>query len=373
MKPLMQLIDYGQSYWMDDLSRDMIRDGELERRVRQEGLRGITSNPTIFRDAITKGTAYDTQIRKLADAGRSVEDIYQALVVTDVRDACDLLHPVYVESNGVDGFVSLEVSPYLAHDTQGTLDEARRLVHAVDRPNVFIKIPGTLAGVPAIEQLLYEGFNINITLLFAVDRYEAVGLAYVRSLMRRAAEKRSVSGPTSVASFFLSRIDVLVDELLGHRLGVAGLKPPPEDLLGKAAIANAKLAYQSFKQIFAGADWETLAQRGAHVQRVLWASTSTKDPKYSDVRYVEPLIGPYTVNTMPRKTISAFADHGRVGATVEQDVDDARRVLRGLAQLGINFEHVTWQLLNEGIQKFIDPFDALRDAIAEKVKVSVRA
>jgi transaldolase/glucose-6-phosphate isomerase len=277
---------------------------------------------------------------------------------------------VYDATDGIDGYVSLEVSPYLAHDTEGTMQEARRLWHAVDRPNLFIKIPGTSAGVPAIEEMLYEGININITLLFSVRAYEAVAHAYIRAMERRVAEGQPVHHLASVASFFLSRIDVLVDQLLGHRLRPAtphGATPQPEQLIGKVAIANAKLAYQSFKKIFSGPQWEAFAARGARVQRPLWASTSTKDPLYHDVRYVEPLIGPGTVNTMPDETIDAFADHGVVqAATIEADLEAARQVFSDLQQVGVDFDCVAWQLENEGAQKFIDPFDQLMKTLADK-------
>lgn len=370
MNPLLQLIEHGQSYWMDNLSRAMIENGELERRVAEEGLRGITSNPTIFNKAISGGSDYDEQIKELVHEKRPVEQIYEALTVKDVQDACDILRPVYDDSDGVDGFVSLEVSPYLAHDAEATMQEALRLYKAVGRPNVFIKIPGTAAGLPAIEQMLYEGVNINITLLFSIERYEAVAWAYIRALERRAAEGKSLRDVASVASFFLSRIDVLVDQLLGHHIKPNksdGAGPRPERLLGRVAVANAKLAYQSFKEIFSGERWEKLEKKGARVQRPLWASTSTKNPLYQDVRYVEPLIGPNTVNTMPGDTIDAFADHGVVVPnSVEQDVDEARQILSDLEEVGVNLGFVTSQLVNEGVQKFITPFDALMKTLANK-------
>ncbi|MFQ5889056.1 MAG: bifunctional transaldolase/phosoglucose isomerase [Gemmatimonadota bacterium] len=368
--PLLQLIDCGQSYWIDNLSRRLIRSGDLERRVRAEGLRGVTSNPAIFCKAISAGTDYDEQVRELVDAGRPLEEIYEELVVTDIREACDVLRRVYDSSDGADGFVSLEVSPYLVHDTEASCEEARRLWSSVDRPNLLIKIPGSPAGVPAVERLLYEGINVNITLLFSIESYEAVAWAYVRALERRLDEGRSVDRIASVASFFLSRIDVLTDQLLGHRMWPGdepGHGPRPEMLLGRAAVANAKLAYRSFLEIFAGERWARLAAEGARVQRVLWASTSTKDPLYGDVRYVEPLIGPGTVNTMPESTIAAFADHGRIRPrSVEEDLEEARRALDGLRAVGVDFDAVTWQLINEGAQKFLDPYDALMGALAAK-------
>jgi len=370
MNPLLQLITCGQSYWLDNLTRDMLTNGELHQRVTEQGLRGITSNPATFHKAIVGSREYDTQIRRLVDEDKEVTEIYEQLVVTDVKNACDMLRPVYDASKGIDGFVSLEVSPYLAHDTVGTMQEARRLFHAVDRANVFIKIPGTPAGIPAIEEMLYEGIPINITLLFAIQDYETVAQAYIQALERRLAEGKSVNNVASVASFFLSRIDVLVDQLLGHRLRPSTTNdnaPRPEQLLGKVAVANAKLAYQSFKGLFGSEQWHALAAQGAQVQRPLWASTSTKNPLYPDTCYVEPLIAPHTVTTMPDETIAAFADHGRVTANaIEADLEEAHDILRDLERLGIDFHCVTWQLQNEGVQKFIDPYDALMQALAAK-------
>jgi len=369
MNPLRQLLEHGQSYWLDNLTRQMIRNGELERRVRDEGLRGVTSNPATFHKAISKGEEYDDQIETLVRQGLPVSAISEHLVVSDIQAACDILRPVYDESAGLDGYVSLEVSPYLAHDTQGSLEETRRLHRLVDRPNVFIKIPGTRAGFAAIEEALFEGININITLLFAIAHYEAVAEAYVRALERRAEAGRAVDDVASVASFFLSRIDVLVDHLLGHRIQPAvtsGPGPRVETLFGKAAIANAKLAYQRLTRILASDRWKALEAQGARIQRLLWASTSTKDPLYDAIRYVEPLIGPHTVNTMPAETIRAFAERGVVATTVERDLDEARQVIEWLAAVGIDVERVTWQLENEGVQKFRAPFDALMATLAER-------
>jgi transaldolase len=366
MNPLVQLMECGQSYWLDNLTRAMIMSGDLKRRVSEEGLRGVTSNPAIFHKAIAGSEDYDAQIRELAAAGKDVAEIYERLVVTDVRDACDVLRPVYDASQGVDGFVSLEVSPHLAHDTEGTMLEARRLFQAVRRPNLLIKIPGTLEGIPAVEEMLYEGMNINITLLFAIGRYEAMAEAYMRAFERRLAQGKGVDRVASVASFFLSRIDVLTDELLGELMKKKA-NPSAERLLGRFANANAKLAYQSFKGMVAGKRWRGLEERGARVQRLLWASTSTKNPRYSDVYYVEPLVGAHTVNTMPNETIAAFADHGRVVKdAVESGVDEARQVLADLRKLGIDPDRVTDQLLREGVQKFIEPFDKLLGTLAEK-------
>lgn len=373
MKTLLELIEVGQSYWLDNLTRGMITNGDLKRRVSEDGLRGVTSNPAIFHKAIAGSADYDPQIRELTAAGKDVAEIYERLVVTDVRDACDVLRRVYDASQGVDGFVSLEVSPHLAYDADETMLEARRLFHAVRRPNLLIKIPGTREGLPAIEEMLYEGININITLLFSIQSYKAVAEAYVRALERRLAQGKAVERVASVASFFLSRIDVLTDQLLGDFIKTKA-HPEAERLLGKLAIANAKLAYQSFKAMVAGDPWKRLEAKGARVQRLLWASTSTKNPRYRDVYYVEPLVGAHTVNTMPNETIAAFADHGRVVRdAVESGVDEARQVLMDLKELGIDPDRVTEQLLREGVQKFIEPFDKLMETLAEKRRMFLGA
>jgi transaldolase len=349
----------------------MIRSGDLKRRVTEEGLRGITSNPTTFHAAITGSTDYDEQIEELIRADATTPEMFEALMVSDVQDACDILRPVYEATDRLDGYVSLEVSPHFAHDAYRTMEQARRLFKLVNRPNVMIKIPGTSAGIPAIEEMLYEGLNINITLLFSIQNYQGVADAYLRALERRVGHNMPVDGIASVASFFVSRVDTLVDQLLGHRLyGDDRRKDAmPAQLLGRAAVANAKVAYKYFKQIFAGQRWEKLANHGARVQRVLWASTGRKNPAYSDVGYVEPLVGKHTVNTMPEATIKAFADHGRVVAdSVETDVEDALDVLRELENVGIDYRCVTWQLENEGIQKFIDSYDACIQALEKKRK-----
>ena len=371
MNPLLQLIEHGQSYWIDNLSRHMITSGDLKKRVSEQGLRGITSNPSIFDKAITKSNDYDAQIKELIRSGKeNIKEIYDALTIKDIQDACDILRPVFDESDGLDGFVSLEVSPYLARHTNETMAEARRLFKAVNRPNCLIKIPGTGEGVPAIEQMLYEGININITLLFSIQSYETVARAYIKALERRLNDKKDITKVSSVASFFISRIDVLVDELLHHRI-IPEVGPDKykkaRDLLGNAAIASGKIAYQSFKKIFSGPQWEKLEKAGARVQRPLWASTSTKNPNYNDVMYVEPFIGPSTVNTMPEQTIAAFADHGKiVPNSVENDLDSAGKNFGQLAELGIDIDYVTQRLEDEGIQKFIEPYDALLKNLEEK-------
>ncbi|HUX93532.1 MAG TPA: bifunctional transaldolase/phosoglucose isomerase, partial [Ignavibacteriaceae bacterium] len=342
------------------------------RRVVKEGLRGITSNPSIFNKAISSSSDYDSQIAKLVSLKKAVPEMYEELTVKDVQDACDILRPVFDSSNGVDGFVSIEVSPYLANDTEGTMIEARRLNEKVNRPNCLIKIPGTEAGVPAIEQMLYEGININVTLLFSIPSYEAVAIAYIKALERRVAEGKPIDKTASVASFFLSRIDVLADQLLAQLMipeRDQNNLPRPEDLLGKSAIASAKLAYQSFKNIYNGERWNTLVAKGAHVQRPLWASTSTKDPIYRDVKYVEPLIGRDTVNTLPDETITAFADHGViVEDSIDKNVDEAKTVFSDLKKLGVDIDFVTKQLTNEGIQKFNEAYDKLMKDLNEKRK-----
>lgn len=358
MNPLLELADLGQSYWLDNLTRRMIENGELKNRVVKEGLRGITSNPAIFSKAITNGQEYDAQIKRATAAGGSIEAVYEALVVTDIRNACDILRPVFDETDGIDGYLSLEVSPHLARDTEGSVAEGRRLWQAVDRPNLLIKIPGTAEGVPAIEQLLFEGINVNVTLLFSIESYQAVAEAHMRALERRLAAGLPIDKVASVASFFLSRIDVMVDGLLKEKA-----TPAAKALLGKAAIANAKLAYRQFKQNITGSRWKALAAKGGRAQRMLWASTSTKNPDYSDVMYVDTLIGPHTVNTLPEETIAAFADHGTVASTVEEGLDDAAATMAAIAELGIDFAMVTRQLEEEGIQKFIDPYVALLEAL----------
>lgn len=362
MNPVRELSAHGQSCWMDDLTRQMIASGNLAQRIAEDDLRGVTSNPSIFAKALGQEDRYAGDIAAAAKAGQSPQQIYEGLITTDVCQACGVFREVYDRTQGQDGFVSLEVSPHLAHDTQASVEEARRLWNRVNRPNLFIKIPGTLAGVPAIEQLLFEGINVNITLLFSVARYEAVAEAYLRALERRVEAGQNLDRLASVASFFLSRIDVLVDRMLEQRI-IPDRSPPdpdPRGLLGKAAVANAKLAYRSFEQLVASARWKALEDRGARVQRLLWASTSTKNPSYPDLMYVEPLIGRRTINTMPEKTIAALRDHGHVhDQTIRQGLPEAERVMADLERLGIRFERVTDELEYEGVQKFIEAYDGL--------------
>ncbi len=370
MNPLRELHDHGQSYWIDNLTRSMIRNGDLARRVNEEALRGVTSNPAIFQKAIAGSSDYDHDIRDLAGQGLGPEAIYERLVTDDVRDACDILKPVYEFSGEREGFVSLEVSPHLARNAEASVEEAHRLRTTVDRPNLLIKIPGTPEALPAIEQLLYDGVDVNVTLLFSLDAYENVARAYLRALERRQRDGRSVHDVNSVASFFLSRIDSLVDQHieagLDPEVPIQQSDPRPVDLLGRTAIASAKVAYQHFKRLFSGQRWQALAENGAHPQKLLWASTSTKNPRYSDVLYVESLIGPHTINTMPDETIAAFADHGKAADTLEQELELADQTLRDLPKIGIDLHQVTDQLLVEGIRKFVEPYDALLALIAEK-------
>lgn len=371
MNRLRKLADYGQSYWMDDLSRDLLRSGDLPRRIREEGLRGITSNPAIFSQAIGGSTAYDEQIARSARSGRSALQIYEELTSQDIRDACDALLPVYRETSGLDGYVSLEVSPLLARDTAGSIAEGAHLARLVGRPNLMIKIPGTAEGLPAVEELLYRGINVNVTLLFSIEVYQAVAEAWRKALERRHAAGQPVNNVASVASFFVSRIDTLVDQLLSHRIrpdGTSALHPHPKTLQGTVAVASAKLAYAAFRRMAGSERWKALEAAGARPQRLLWASTGNKNPAYSDVGYVEPLIGAHTVNTMPAATAAAFADHGKPGKTLTRAVPVARKALKNLKVLGIDLKRVTWQLENEGIQKFIEPFDKLLGNIEAKRK-----
>ncbi|MEO5642613.1 MAG: bifunctional transaldolase/phosoglucose isomerase [Bacteroidia bacterium] len=370
MNNLINLFDFGQSYWLDNLTREKISGGELQKRIDTQGLRGITSNPSIFNKAISKSKSYDEQIAQLVKDEKSVQEIYDALTVKDVQDACDLLKPVYKKSKGIDGFVSLEVPPHLAHDTEGTITKARTLFKTVNRSNCLIKVPGTKEGIPAIEQLLYEGININITLLFSVKRYEEVAEAYIRALQRRVKEHKKIDALISVASVFLSRIDVLTDELLSQCITsykVNAEQSLPESLQGKAGLVTARLCYQSFKTIFNTTAWRKLEKSGAHVQRPLWASTSNKDPLYNDLRYVETIIGKDTVNTLPDETIDAFAKYGQLKEnTIEDNLAEAKTYFRRLKKAGIAITFITQQLENEGIQKFTDAYNELISNLANK-------
>ena len=368
MNPLRELTTYGQSVWLDFIQRRFVSGGGLSRLVREDGVRGMTSNPAIFEKAIAGTGDYDEAIRTLAQTRHTAEDVYWSLAIEDVQAAADVFRPVYDEMDGADGFVSLEVSPRLAHDTEGSIASARELWRRVNRPNAFIKIPGTRAGLPAIQQCIEDGININVTLLFGLPRYRDVAEAYIRGLEARAARGDSIDRVTSVASFFLSRIDVLVDPQLETMVKGGGARAQrASGLVGEVAIASAKIAYQMYKEIFHGARFAALAAKGARPQRLLWASTSTKNPAYSDVKYVEPLIGANTINTMPPETVDAYRDHGRPAARLEDDVVHARQVLTNLAELGIDIDQVTQQLEDEAVAKFDKPFDSLMAALGKKM------
>jgi transaldolase len=369
--PLRQLNALGQSVWQDNISRGQLLSGDLKRLIDQDGLSGVTSNPTIFGKAIEGSKDYDEAIGELARAGKNVSEIFDTLAVEDIQKACDLFRPTYDATQGRDGFVSIEVSPTLAYDTAGTISEARRLWRAVNRSNLMVKIPGTKQGLSAIEQMLSEGVNINITLLFAVEMYEQVANAYIAALETRASEGKPVDRVASVASFFVSRIDTLADQQLESRMSAAkspGEREKLEHLQGKTAIANAKLAYRRFKEIFSGSKFKALAAKGARVQRVLWASTSTKNPNYRDILYAESLIGADTIDTMPPATIVAFRDHGQVRATLEEGFDEAQRMLAQLAEVGIDLRAVTQKLEDDGVTSFSNDFAKLLSMVEEKRK-----
>jgi transaldolase len=356
---LQQLSKLGQSIWIDFLSRRLVREGGLEELIRDHAVVGVTSNPTIFQKAISEGDAYDEQLREVLAEEDDAKEIFLRLAVKDVQDACDLLRPVWDEGGGKDGYVSIEVDPNLAYDTDATIAEAQRLHELVDRPNCFVKIPATEPGLPAIEEMIARGKKINVTLIFSLDRYAEVAEAYVRGLERLVESGGDPTQVASVASFFVSRVDTEAD----RRLDEAGA---PDDVKGKLAVANAKLAYQRYKELFAGERWEKLRERGATAQRCLWASTSTKNPAYSDVLYVDELIGPETVNTMPEETIDAFEDHGVVELTLERDLDEARRVFERVAEAGVDYDDVVDTLEREGVQKFSDSFAELLDGVRAK-------
>jgi transaldolase len=370
--PLQQLLDYGQSMWLDYIRRDLFSSGKLKQMIAEDGLRGMTSNPAIFEKAIADSSLYDDMLKSLA-ARKDLDATgrFEQLAIRDIQDAADVLRPVYEQSNFRDGYVSLEVSPYLALKTQDTMDEARRLWKAVNRDNVMIKVPGTAEGLPAIRQLIGEGLNINITLLFAQEVYERVAEAYVAGLEDLAKRGGNLKKMASVASFFISRIDTLIDSMLNDRLkktADATQQALLSSLLGKVAIANGKLTYQRYQRIFSGPRWEALAAKGAQTQRVLWASTSTKNPKYRDVIYVEELIGPDTVNTMPLATIDAFRDHGQLRNSLTEDVAGAQKVMDDLARAGIDIKEVTDKLTEDGVKLFADAFDKLLAAVEKNTQ-----
>lgn len=363
MKPLVELHAFGQSFWYDNIRRKFLHDGTLKQLIDWDGLRGMTSNPSIFEQAIGKSDDYDEQISQLVQKGADTNTIYEAVVLADIQTACDLFVDLFTQSQRQDGYVSLEVSPHLAHDTEGTIAEARRLYYAVDRPNVMIKVPATPEGIPAVRQLISDGININITLMFNMAHYEAVADAYIQGLQELAANGRDVRQIASVASFFVSRVDSAVDKKLAELDDAAA-----NALLGKTAIANSKVVYLRFKELFNGPAFAALRELGAPPQRLLWASTSTKNPDYPDTLYVDNLIGPETVNTMPPATVDAFRDHGVVANTLEDGVEDARLVLDNLAELGINLDEITEQLQVDGVVAFAKSFTTLMAAIEDKVK-----
>ncbi|HMD40300.1 MAG TPA: transaldolase [Candidatus Acidoferrum sp.] len=371
--PLKALLDFGQSPWMDYIRRDLLTSGGLKKYIDDDGLRGMTSNPAIFEKAITGSDVY-SDILNSPDAKKlNAKGLFEKIAIRDVQDACDIFKTVYTSSKRRDGYVSLEVSPYLANDTKGTIEEARRLWKSVDRPNVMIKVPATPEGIPAIRQLLEDGLNINITLLFAQSAYEQVAEAFLAALEARAAKGQDISAIASVASFFVSRIDSLIDGKIEEKLKTAS-DPAQKSLLesihGQIAIANAKLTYSKYQELFGGARWKALSAKGAQTQRLLWASTSTKNPKYRDVIYVEELIGADTVDTIPPATFDAFRDHGKLRASLTENVEAARKTMENLAKAGISMQEVTAKLLVDGVKLFADAFKQLLDATGKSAGVS---
>ena len=366
---LVEIMKLGQSIWYDNIRRAMLSTGDLRKKIEEDDLRGVTSNPTIFEKAITGSTDYDEQLRTLVQAGKGVDEIYEDLVVEDITSAADALKPVYDKTDGLDGYISLEVNPKLAYDTQGTIDEATRLFERVGRRNVMIKIPAAQEGLPAIEESIYRGINVNITMIFSLENYEQVAEAFIKGLERRAAEGKSVDHIASVASFFVSRVDTAIDADLEYKARHASTpeeKARLEGLCGRAAVANAKLAYEKYRQIFHGERFAALRAKGAQTQRCLWASTGTKNPKYSDVLYVDNLIGPETVNTVPPATYTAIRDHGRVALTLEEGLDECRTLIAELAELGIDLKAVTEKLQRDGLAAFVGSFDTLVESIESK-------
>lgn len=365
--PLKKLETLGQSIWLDYIRRDLITGGDLHLLIENDGLRGMTSNPAIFEKAIAESNIYDVDIRKMASENKDVNTIYEAISQEDVQKAADVFRPLYEKTKCEDGYVSLEVNPHLAHDTEGTIAEGRRLRTALNRPNVLIKVPATAEGLPAISQLISEGINVNVTLLFGLPRYREVAEAYVTGLETRVAQGKPIDKIVSVASFFLSRIDTLIDPMLEKIIESDNkLKEIAKMALGEVAISSARLAYQINKEIFESKRFKKLEKKDACVQRLLWASTSNKNPKYSDIKYVEALIGANTVNTVPPQTIDAYRDHGNPKSRIELDIKKANRVLKSLPELGIDIDKITQQLEDEGIGKFNEPFDKLMEALAKK-------
>jgi transaldolase len=358
---------YGQSLWYDNMARKFIASGALKKMIGDVGLKGVTSNPSIFEKSISSGDEYDSDIQKFIREGKSTSEIYDLLTTEDIRAAADVMREVYNDTAGIDGYVSIEVNPDLAHDTKSTVEAAKRLWKTVDRPNVMIKIPGTPAGIPAIREVLAAGINVNITLLFGIENYSQVAHAYLEALTDRVSKGLDITNIASVASFFLSRVDTNIDKMLNEKI-----KSDPDhaeeykSLLGKAAVANAKIAYEKFQDIFYGAEFADLAMQGAKVQRCLWASVSTKNPDYRDVMYIEPLIGPETVTTVPDETIAAFADHGESANTLAQDMAGAHDIVDRLAAIGIDTEQVAEELQVDGVKKFEDAFRNLNANLEKK-------
>ncbi|MGH2495176.1 MAG: transaldolase [Ktedonobacteraceae bacterium] len=369
--PLQQLKNFGQSVWYDNIDRSQLVSGQFQGLLDEDGVVGVTANPTIFQKSVSHGNAYDEQITQLISEGKNANEIYETMIIQDVRTVADMLRPIYDRTNMADGYVSLEVSPKLAQDTNATLAEVRRFWKMVDRPNLFIKIPATPEGIPAIQAALAEGININITLIFSIEAYRDVTEAYLNALEDRRASGKDISHIASVASFFVSRVDTLVDKMLDDKIKATSDSAEQQKLKmleGKAAIANARLVYQDFKKIFSTPRFESLKHSGARVQRPLWASTSTKNPAYRDVLYAEELIGSDTVDTMPLETIQNFKDHGRAELTIENNIPQAKAELEMLEAVGISYDAVTQQLLDEGVQKFADSFHQLFQGIEEKKK-----
>jgi transaldolase len=365
--PLHRLEQFGQSIWLDYIRRQMITSGELQRLIDEDGLKGMTSNPAIFEKAIAGSQDYDEAIRNLVGQNKNITDIYHDLTVADVQMAADVFRPLYDTLDGKDGFISLEVNPHLARDTEGTIAEARQLWGAVNRPNILIKVPGTAEGLPAVTTLISEGINVNVTLLFGLPRYEKVAEAYLAGLEARLAKGHSLARVASVASFFLSRIDVLLDPILERMAATGGpLANAARHLRGEVAIASAKLAYTIYKRLFSSDRFRALAAKGARTQRVLWAGTSTKNPDYPDVKYVEPLIGPDTVNTLPPETLEAYRDHGNPASRLEEGIDHAAALMQRLPELHIDINQATQQLEDEGIEKFNKPYDSLLKTLEAK-------
>lgn len=378
--PLVELQKYGQSFWLDNINRPLITSGELKRLVEEDGLRGVTSNPTIFEKAITESDAYDEEFARAVKESESfaVASVTAALTTSDIKQGCDILRPIFDESEGRDGYVCLEVSPDLAHDTDGTIKEARELHERVNRKNLMIKVPATPEGIPVIERLIADGICVNVTLMFAPETYEAVAEAYLKGLEQRAARGESIKELASVASIFVSRVDTKIDKLLEAKINETtdeAEKQQLQNLIGKTAIANSKLMYERYLEIFGDDDqrWSKLKEKQANPQRLLWASTSTKNPAFPDTYYVEALIGKDTVDTMPPATVDAFRDHGKVSATLKQGFDEARETINKVEKAGINLDEAMQQLQDEGVAGFVKSFENLTAALVKKHESLARA